>query len=95
VTVAKPPKDQKDLAQFNYRLPGEAETIGMESREDPNRDTKAVEKRINDEQKVREHQREDSRSSSEGGEGLSPMKGMSEPKTQKEVDDENTWSSAR
>ena len=86
---------QEDLAQFNYRLPGEAETYVAESREDPERDTKAVKARIAKEQEQADHQREDALASDDGGEGLSPYKGMSAPKTQKEVDDENTWMSAR
>lgn len=83
--------DQKDLAQFNYRLPGEPETYAAESREDPLRDTKKVEKRIDEEQKLADRQREQERDDG----GLSPYRGMSAPKTQKEVDDENTWSTAR
>ncbi len=88
-------KDQEDLAQFNYRHPGEPETIGTESKEDPDGDDKAATKEADAETKRLKHQSEDAREGSEGGEGVSPNKGMSDPKSQKEIDDENTHSPAR
>lgn len=87
--------EQENLPQFNYRLPGEVETLGHQSKEDPNADVDAVRDRIEKEQKRAEHLREDRLEDAEGGEGLSPNKGMSDPKTQKEIDDINTGSQAR
>lgn len=93
--MAKGKTKQEDLAQFNYRLPGEPETYGMESKEDPKADLKRRRSEIADEEDAAKHRREDSLKAAEGGRGLSPNKGQSDPKTQKEVDDMNTWSEAR
>jgi hypothetical protein len=70
-------------AQFNYREPGEAETVGTESKEDPDADSKAAKKAIKDETKRARKARE-----KDSGE-VSEMAGMSEPKSQEEIDQEN------
>lgn len=73
---------QDDLPQFNYRHPGEPETFGTESKEDPDGGQ-------------RNFPVEGSAPKTKTEQGLSEMAGMSEPKTQKEIDDENTWSGPR
>ena len=84
-------KDPEDIPQFNYRHPGEPETLGEESKETPgDEDDKEVLEQIEDEQEAAEAQRE---AQSEGG--VSPNRGQSDPKTQKEIDDMNTSSEAR
>jgi hypothetical protein len=73
-------KEQEALPQFNYRHPGEPETVMEESKETPGgqRDAK-----LGSAPKTRTEQ------------GLSEMAGMSEEKSQKDIDNENTWSPAR
>lgn len=91
--MAKTKGDAEDLPQYNYRHPGEAETMGEEAKEstDPEAD-KQFEKDLKAQEKQIKSQRELSR---DPDTGLSPNKGMSDPKTQKETDDENTWSGPR
>lgn len=88
-------KNPEDTPQFNYRLPGEPETIGDESVEKPRGDVDAMREHIDKEQQRAEKLREYNREGASGGEGLSPNKGQSDPKTQKEIDDMNTGSQAR
>lgn len=73
---------QEDLPQFNYRHPGEPETMATESKEDPKSGQ-------------RKFPSEGSAPKTKTEQGLSEMAGNSEPKSQKELDDENTWSPAR
>lgn len=76
---------QEDLPQFNYRHPGEPETLGTESKEDPDAEKSGQ----------RRFPKEGSAPKTKSEQGLSEMAGMSEPKTQEELDNENTWSPAR
>jgi hypothetical protein len=98
-TAEHDPEDQGDPAinkephpegspQFNYRHPGEAETMGTESKEDPDSDDKAAKKAIKNETKRARKARE------KGSGEVSEMAGMSEPKSQEEIDRENAHTGA-
>jgi hypothetical protein len=73
-------EEQKDLPQFNYRDPGEPETYSGKS---------YVTRGQSD------FPAHGSRPKTRTESGISEMAGMSEPKTLKDVDDENTWSPVR
>ena len=74
------PKEIEDLPQFNYRAVGEPETIMEESKETPGGQR---DKKLGSAPKTRSEQ------------GLSEMAGMSEQKTQKEIDLENAWTTRK
>lgn len=88
---SKPSKavDMNDIAQFNYRVPGEVETYMPTSKDQPGGDPKKVAKdaeaesdRLHAANKVEEGK-------------VSPNHGMSDPKSQLDTDRENAWSTAR
>ena len=87
-------KDPEDTPQFNYRVPGEPETYAPESKELPDGEkrAKAVKSRVEKQQDHLDRQNELNR---DPDSGLSPNRGMSDPKTQKQIDDMNTWSPGR
>lgn len=80
--------DPKDTPQFNYRVPGEPETIASESRESTDVDESEVEKKIDKEQEAAEKRRD----LNQGDAEVSPDHGQSPPQTQLEVDNEDAWS---
>lgn len=84
-------KNPDDTPQFNYRQPGEPETYGMESKEDPDKRRKAVKKSID----AGEERAAKAREADVNETGVSSYKGTSPPMTQKQTDDENTWSPGR
>lgn len=71
------PSEVEDLPQFNYRHVGEPETLGEESKERPGGQRKFPD--------------EGSAPKTKTEQGVSEMAGMSEPKTQRELDLENAW----
>lgn len=82
------PEEGGDLPQYNYRVPGEPETIGSESKETVGGDPEEVADEVAEDQERADKRRD---ASEESGE-VSPDHGQSPPQTQAEVDGENTWS---
>lgn len=98
-TAEHDPEDQGDASinkephpdgspQFNYRVPGEPETFGAQSKESPDGDPKAAAKDAKAEAKQKAKARE-----TEKGE-VSANAGMSDPKSQLEIDRENAHTGA-
>lgn len=87
-------KKPEETPQFNYRQPGEPETYAPESKELPEggKREKAVKDRVSKQQEHLDAQNELNR---DPDSGLSPNRGASDPKTQKQIDDMNTWSPGR
>lgn len=81
----------EDLPQFNYRVPGEPETIASESKETPESDTEEVKDKVSKAQDKADKQRELGEKARDDDE-VSPDHGQSPPQTQLEIDNENTWS---
>ena len=76
------------LPQFNYKVPGELDTIVPNSKELVDGDPEQVAKDAEEELKTARKRRE-----AEVNDGdVSPYAGMSPPMTQLELDGENTWS---
>lgn len=101
-TAEHDPKDQGDpainkephpegSAQFNYRVPGEPETIGSESKETVDGDEKEASKKAEAETKKAKKVRE---AAAPDDTEVSPNKGQSDPKTQLEIDRENAQTGA-
>lgn len=85
--VKKEPKEEGGgLPQYNYRVPGEPETIAAESKESPDGDPSEAA----DEAKAELEQKQKAHEVDEGE--VSPNHGQSDPQTQLEADAENTWS---
>jgi len=74
-------KAANDSPQFNYRYPGEPETVMQESKETPGGQ--------------RNFPKEGSAPKTKSEQGLSEMAGMSEPKSQIEQDIENAWTTRK
>lgn len=74
-------KKVTDLPQFNYREPGEPETLASESKETAGGQ--------------RKFPKEGSAPLTKSEQGLSEMAGMSEEKSQLEIDLENAWTTRK
>lgn len=74
------PSEIEDLPQFNYRHVGEPETLAEESKETPGGQR---DRSLGSAPKTRSEQ------------GLSEMAGMSEEKSQRDIDLENAWTTRK